>query len=92
LNGRRLRRWWVVQALSAANPRWRADEVEWCIGNMAAPSDHSSNVAALAARFGKLVRQRRESLNMRPDDLALVTGLGRCLIIELEKTENQPHH
>lgn len=37
-----------------------------------------------AARFGALVRERRDALNMTQDDLALATGVGRRFIIELE--------
>jgi transcriptional regulator with XRE-family HTH domain len=39
---------------------------------------------ALASQFGALVRERRETLKMRQDDLALATGFGRRFIIELE--------
>lgn len=38
----------------------------------------------LAARFGFLVRQRRETLKLRQDDLALAAGVGRRFIIDLE--------
>ena len=37
-----------------------------------------------AARFGALVRERREALKMTQDDLALTTGVGRRFIVELE--------
>ncbi len=37
-----------------------------------------------AARFGALVRERREALKMRQDDLALAAGVGRRFILELE--------
>lgn len=37
-----------------------------------------------ARRFGALIRQRREALRMRQDDLALATGVGRRFILELE--------
>ncbi len=37
-----------------------------------------------AARFGALVRERRDDLNLTQDDLALATGVGRRFIIELE--------
>jgi DNA-binding XRE family transcriptional regulator len=37
-----------------------------------------------AQRFGALVRERREALRMRQDDLALATNVGRRFIIELE--------
>jgi transcriptional regulator with XRE-family HTH domain len=38
--------------------------------------------AALA--FGSLIRSRRRALNMRQDQLALATGVGRRFLIELE--------
>ena len=38
----------------------------------------------LAARFGALVRERREALKLRQGDVAFSTGLGRRFIIELE--------
>lgn len=37
-----------------------------------------------ALRFGRLVRERREALGMRQDDVALATGVGRRFIGELE--------
>jgi len=37
-----------------------------------------------ALRFGRMVRERREALGMRQDDLALATGVGRRFIGELE--------
>jgi DNA-binding XRE family transcriptional regulator len=37
-----------------------------------------------ALRFGKLIRERRETLGMRQDELALATGIGRRFLIELE--------
>ena len=37
-----------------------------------------------AARFGALVREHREALNLRQEDIAYTTGLGRRFIIELE--------
>jgi transcriptional regulator with XRE-family HTH domain len=37
-----------------------------------------------ALRFGKLIRERREALGMRQDDLALATGVGRRFVIDLE--------
>lgn len=39
---------------------------------------------ALAERFGALVRERREAMKLRQDDLALATGVGRRFIIDLE--------
>lgn len=38
----------------------------------------------LAQRFGALVRQRREALEMRQDDLALAANVGRRFVVELE--------
>ena len=41
--------------------------------------------AAETARiFGLLVRSRRKALNMRQDQLALATGVGRRFLIDLE--------
>jgi len=37
-----------------------------------------------ATRFGNLVRERRETLKLRQDDIAFSTGLGRRFIIDLE--------
>jgi len=37
-----------------------------------------------AAAFGALIRSRRKTLNMRQDQLALATGVGRRFLIELE--------
>jgi len=43
------------------------------------------SAAGMQARhFGALVRERREVLRMRQDDLALATGVGRRFILELE--------
>lgn len=39
---------------------------------------------AHARAFGALVRERREAQKMTQDDLALVAGVGRRFIIELE--------
>jgi len=52
-------------------------------------ADEPENDAQSAAReharhFGALIRQRREALKMRQDDLALATGVGRRFILELE--------
>jgi DNA-binding XRE family transcriptional regulator len=38
----------------------------------------------LAARFGALVRGRREAMGLRQEDIAFATGFGRRFIIELE--------
>ena len=37
-----------------------------------------------ASSFGALIRSRRKTLNMRQDQLALATGVGRRFLIELE--------
>lgn len=37
-----------------------------------------------AARFGALVREHREALGLRQDDVALASGVGRRFVIELE--------
>lgn len=47
-------------------------------------SDTEENARAQARQFGALVRERREALKLRQDDLALATGVGRRFIIELE--------
>ena len=44
--------------------------------------DRRALAAALA--FGSLIRSRRKALNMRQDQLALATGVGRRFLIELE--------
>jgi transcriptional regulator with XRE-family HTH domain len=40
--------------------------------------------ADTALAFGSLIRSRRKALNMRQDDLALATGVGRRFLIDLE--------
>jgi transcriptional regulator with XRE-family HTH domain len=40
--------------------------------------------AQVAAAFGALIRSRRKTLNMRQDQLALATGIGRRFLIDLE--------
>jgi y4mF family transcriptional regulator len=37
-----------------------------------------------ALAFGSMVRSRRKALNMRQDQLALVAGVGRRFVIDLE--------
>ena len=37
-----------------------------------------------ASAFGSLIRSRRKALDMRQDQLALATGVGRRFLIELE--------
>jgi DNA-binding XRE family transcriptional regulator len=39
---------------------------------------------AVASAFGSLIRGRRKGLNMRQDELALATGVGRRFLIDLE--------
>ena len=43
-----------------------------------------SHERQLAQRFGALVRQRREALKMRQDDVALAANVGRRFVVELE--------
>ncbi|MBC7830651.1 MAG: helix-turn-helix transcriptional regulator, partial [Hyphomicrobium sp.] len=43
-----------------------------------------SSARAHAQQFGAMVREQREALKMRQDDLALATGVGRRFILELE--------
>ena len=38
----------------------------------------------IALVFGSIIRKRRKALNMRQDQLALATGVGRKFLIELE--------
>jgi transcriptional regulator with XRE-family HTH domain len=38
----------------------------------------------IALVFGSIIRKRRKALNMRQDQLALATGVGRRFLIELE--------
>lgn len=47
-------------------------------------SDVETAARTQAQHFGALVRERREALKMRQDDLALATGVGRRFILELE--------
>jgi transcriptional regulator with XRE-family HTH domain len=44
--------------------------------------DRRASEVALA--FGSVMRSRRKALNMRQDQLALVTGVGRRFLIDLE--------
>ncbi len=44
-----------------------------------------------AARFGRLVRERREALKLRQDDVAFATGVGRRFIIDLEAGKPSCH-
>src|SRR3979490_990367 len=45
-------------------------------------ADRRASEAALA--FGSLIRSRRKALQMRQDQLALATGVGRRFLIDLE--------
>jgi transcriptional regulator with XRE-family HTH domain len=45
-------------------------------------TDRRAAEAALA--FGSLIRSQRKALNMRQDELALATGVGRRFLIDLE--------
>jgi transcriptional regulator with XRE-family HTH domain len=40
--------------------------------------------AEIAVAFGSSIRRRRKALNMRQDELALATGVGRRFLIDLE--------
>ena len=40
--------------------------------------------SAMGSAFGSLIRSRRKALNMRQDQLALATGVGRRFLIDLE--------
>lgn len=44
-----------------------------------------------ASAFGSLIRSRRKALNMRQDDLALATGVGRRFLIDLEAGKSSCH-
>ncbi len=40
--------------------------------------------AEMSLAFGSTIRRRRKALNMRQDELALATGVGRRFLIDLE--------
>ena len=40
--------------------------------------------AEMSLAFGSTIRSRRKALNMRQDELALATGVGRRFLIDLE--------
>jgi DNA-binding XRE family transcriptional regulator len=40
--------------------------------------------AQMSLAFGSTIRRRRKALNMRQDELALATGVGRRFLIDLE--------
>ncbi len=61
------------------------------LGTMGLSMQMPGNASALerrcteaAAGFGALMRSRRKALNMRQDQLALASGVGRRFLIELE--------
>jgi transcriptional regulator with XRE-family HTH domain len=50
-------------------------------------SDESTvdrRVSEIASVFGSMIRSRRKALEMRQDQLALATGVGRRFLIDLE--------
>jgi len=50
-------------------------------------SDEASieqRASGTASAFGSMIRGRRKALNLRQDQLALATGVGRRFLIELE--------
>jgi transcriptional regulator with XRE-family HTH domain len=50
-------------------------------------SDENSidqRASGTASAFGSMIRGRRKALNLRQDQLALATGVGRRFLIELE--------
>lgn len=53
---------------------------------MAGNTGRSDNASGSnpAARFGALIRERREAIGLRQDQVSLATGVGRRFIIELE--------
>lgn len=51
---------------------------------MRTPRSTTTREHGPAGRFGALVRERREALGMRQDEVALATGVGRRFIIDLE--------
>lgn len=44
----------------------------------------NGRASGTALAFGSLIRSRRKALNMRQDELALATGVGRRFLIDLE--------
>ena len=47
-------------------------------------SELENSARTHAQQFGAMVREHREALKMRQDDVALATGVGRRFILELE--------
>ena len=58
------------------------------LGNGASMGKNQNTInrraAETALAFGSLIRSRRKALNMRQDELALATGVGRRFLIDLE--------
>jgi transcriptional regulator with XRE-family HTH domain len=54
-------------------------------------TEQASCAADFAARFGALVRGRREAMRLRQEDIAFATGFGRRFIIELEAGKASCH-
>jgi DNA-binding XRE family transcriptional regulator len=52
------------------------------MNNTESTVDHGALETALS--FGSMVRSRRKALNMRQDQVALVAGVGRRFVIDLE--------
>jgi DNA-binding XRE family transcriptional regulator len=48
------------------------------------PSALETSARSFAQQFGAMVREHREALKMRQDDVALATGVGHRFIVELE--------
>jgi transcriptional regulator with XRE-family HTH domain len=47
-------------------------------------SELENSARSFAQQFGAMVREHREALKMRQDDVALATGVGHRFIVELE--------
>ena len=47
-------------------------------------SELDNSTRIFAKQFGTMVREHREALKMRQDDVALATGVGHRFIVELE--------
>ena len=48
-------------------------------------------IVGMAQAFGSLVRSRRKAMRMRQDQLALATGVGRRVVIDLESGKPSCH-
>jgi len=51
----------------------------------------SRRASEAATAFGARIRSRRKELNMRQDQLALATGVGRRFLIDLEAGKSSCH-